>query len=228
VPPKHIGSVAKVVHETSRLLADQFTFTIIGSPRNRDATQEAEGIVYRSVDDRWDRLLTHRWASVMERLRGWNRHPLHREIYRPLYVRRAVSIFRDAGCEVVVVHQCPQWLPILRRGLPGVKLLFWGHAATYVEEAGKLRDQLALADGVIGCSQYIARRMEEQVPSLRGRAFTVYNGFDHERFFPDVSVERKKARLLYTGRVTPEKGVNVLVDGLCQDSRHLGFSGRSM
>lgn len=212
VPPRALGSVAKVVHETSQPLADRFAFTILGGPKRRDPDKEVDGIDYKVVGDLWDRRVSDRWATLLELTRRHRRHPLYREIYRPFYARRAAAIFEKAGCQIIVVHQCPQWLPILRRRLPKSKLLFWGHAATHVEEEGRLRDQLAHADGVIGCSDYVTHRMEEQVPSIQNRAFTVYNGFDPELFNPQPAVARSNWQLFYLGRVTPEKGVHVLVD----------------
>ena len=212
VPPRRLGSVAKVVHETSRLLVDRYALTIVGGANSRDAEKELKEITYNVVSDKLDKVFTHRWVSLIEMIRGLNRHQLHRETYRPIYARRAAEVFRAAGSRIVIVHQCPQWLPVLRRRLPDTTLLFWGHAATHVEEKGGLRDQLAHADAAIGCSQYVARRMEEQVPTLTGRVYTVYNGLDPEEFCPDPTVERAQRTLFYVGRVTPEKGVHVLVD----------------
>jgi glycosyltransferase involved in cell wall biosynthesis len=205
--------VSTVVHETTRRLADRFEFWIAGGATGRIPANEVPGIEYCALGDWADRRLFDNWVALRERLARHHEHAYYRRSYHPRYARRAAAWFERAGCDIVLVHEMPQWLPVVRRRLPDARLVFWAHSVLMVEgEADRLCRYIALADAVIGCSGFATRRIEARVPQLRGRGYVVANGFDPERFATDPECERSADLLAYVGRVTPEKGVHVLVD----------------
>jgi glycosyltransferase involved in cell wall biosynthesis len=70
---------------------------------------------------------------------------------------------------------------------------------------------------IIGCSNYIAEAIRARFPEVAERCHTLYNGVDTDRFRPmpegaTRGGSDKAERLLYVGRLSPEKGVHVLIE----------------
>jgi glycosyltransferase involved in cell wall biosynthesis len=90
------------------------------------------------------------------------------------------------------------------------------HAGAFVAVSGPIRDELALAG----------------IP--RNRIRSIPNGVDTRRFVPTADADRRRQRralglppvptALYAGRLAPEKGVDLLLDGWAQ-ARRLGCLG---
>jgi len=68
-------------------------------------------------------------------------------------------------------------------------------------------------DLVIGCSDYVTDAIKRRFPSLGRRCRTVHNGVDPDLFHPARDAKRDGIeRLLFVGRLSPEKGVHVLIE----------------
>jgi glycosyltransferase involved in cell wall biosynthesis len=76
--------------------------------------------------------------------------------------------------------------------------------------------RLEKVDAIVGCSEYITNKIRTCFPQHAGRCRTVYNGVDTDRFFNNNGKrwarEFHGRRLLFVGRVSPEKGVHVLLE----------------
>jgi glycosyltransferase involved in cell wall biosynthesis len=214
-----MNSLATIAHELTRLLADRYAFTVVAGTSGRDATREVSGIRYHALKSRLDRRLSEPWTRLTDRLQGRNRHKFYRETFYPFFARRAADLFHRAQCDTILIQQFPQWVPVLRRRNPNARIVVSAQAVTLVEEVGKLCEQLSQADAVIACSRYVLGRIEHQVPSLRGRGHVVYNGMNPGVYSVDPTIVRSERTLMYSGRITPDKGVHVLVDAfrlLCE------------
>lgn len=210
VPPKGQGSIAGKTHRLTEALADRYAFTVVGGATGRAPDREHPSIDYVAVDERLDRRYVDRLISHGSRLVGRGRHNFYQPLYHPLYIRRAAEALGQAGCATVLVHEFPQWLSTVRRKLPDARLMVWGGADSFIE-ADNLLPRLEEADGLIGSSRWLATRFVERVPSLSDRTHVVYSGIDVDTFRPEPDL-RPGNRLVYVGRVTPEKGVHLLVD----------------
>ena len=74
----------------------------------------------------------------------------------------------------------------------------------------RLRD----VDLITGCSDYITEKIKSRFPTIAARCHTVHDGVDTDRFCPDSEITAPNggsARLLYVGRLSPEKGILVLI-----------------
>jgi glycosyltransferase involved in cell wall biosynthesis len=76
-----------------------------------------------------------------------------------------------------------------------------------------IRRRLRHADLVVGCSDFVTERTREAFPEYAQKCVTVYNGADLKLF---GGAHRKppngRPRFLFVGRVSPEKGLHVLMD----------------
>ncbi len=80
-----------------------------------------------------------------------------------------------------------------------------------------IEPRLRKADLILGCSRYITEKIRKSFPSLAGRCQTLYNGADLVEFVSNPQKNKKKhelKQLLFVSRVTPEKGLHVLVEAL--------------
>ena len=71
--------------------------------------------------------------------------------------------------------------------------------------------QLRAVDLIFGCSDYITERIRKRFPAIATRC---HNGVDTDFFCPSPAepVTRDVTEdLLYVGRMSPEKGVHVLI-----------------
>jgi glycosyltransferase involved in cell wall biosynthesis len=74
--------------------------------------------------------------------------------------------------------------------------------------------RLAAADVVMGCSDHITNLVRERFAATPLRYVTVGNGIDPETMRPPSERRAASKRLLFVGRVSPEKGVHTLIDAM--------------
>jgi UDP-N-acetylglucosamine:(glucosyl)LPS alpha-1,2-N-acetylglucosaminyltransferase len=133
------------------------------------------------------------------------------------YVDRIVAYAESVRPDIVHVHNAPQFVPALRAGLPGARLLLHMHNEKPVRS-------LPALDALCGCSRYISDWFRAQ--GVQARRFAqLPNGVDVEAFRPAAPPARAAARsrfevpqdrfaVLYVGRISPEKGPDLLVEAM--------------
>jgi glycosyltransferase involved in cell wall biosynthesis len=75
--------------------------------------------------------------------------------------------------------------------------------------------RLPLVDRVLSCSDFVTRATQRRFPDHAHKCYTLYNGVDTSRFGPappSTPSDRAAHRLLFVGRLSPEKGVHVLLE----------------
>jgi glycosyltransferase involved in cell wall biosynthesis len=75
--------------------------------------------------------------------------------------------------------------------------------------------RLRKLDLIFGVSDYITEGIRICFPAIAERCHTVYNGVDTDRFCPSPAVPMQSSgtqRLLFVARLSPEKGVHVLIE----------------
>ena len=124
---------------------------------------------------------------------------------------------RRAGVDVVQIHNFTQFVPTVRAVNPEAKFLLhmnceWLNQLDY----DVMNRRLDQTDLVFGSSDYITDKVMDRFPHHADRCRTVYNGVDHEKFCPADDLlprdDDAPLRLLFVGRVSPEKGVHDLID----------------
>jgi glycosyltransferase involved in cell wall biosynthesis len=86
-----------------------------------------------------------------------------------------------------------------------------------------VRRRLRQVDLVLGVSDFVTDRIRQRFPEFASCCRTLYNGVDADFFRPDdLTPHEDRAggpRVTYVGRVSPEKGVHVLLDAFERVSR---------
>jgi glycosyltransferase involved in cell wall biosynthesis len=130
--------------------------------------------------------------------------------------RMAGLVPRDADVVVTNTFWAPALVPLRRRGrmlvAPNIARMPKGQLALY-RRAGRL----------LVVSQAVRAAVVAESPALAGRVRVVPNPIDTTAFRPAPEVAHAESlRLLYAGRLHPEKGIQVLIEA----ARRLAASGR--
>jgi len=138
------------------------------------------------------------------------------------YIRRVADYAKSVAARIVHLHNAPQFVAPLQSLLPAARLILHMHNEKNFHGMRKVAC-------LVGCSQYVVDwHRRRGFPAER--FFVLPNGVDVDRFSPgDIDVELRRRHgipddvfvVLYVGRISPEKGVDRLVDAIrilnCRD-----------
>jgi glycosyltransferase involved in cell wall biosynthesis len=212
------GSVAIVTWELARRLTDRHDVTIY-APRLDNELEEERGV---------ENVLIRRTSRAFRRVHKAIDFGTGLLCLKPPYFARPV-FFREYGVAIAdwlardtpdVVHLqiCSQFIPVIRRSVPRARIVFHTHDELLTRLNREMMERrLSMADAVVTCSDYVTERWRARFPRFAGKIHTVGNGVDLDRFQPDPESPTESAspaentEVLYVGRVSPEKGVHILV-----------------
>lgn len=132
------------------------------------------------------------------------------------YILWVAIDLRAEKCDVIHLHQFSQYAPIVRLFNPESHIVLHMNCEwlTQLDRTVMCR-RIHKADLLLGASEYIASKIENQFAEFKGSISTAYCGVD-PRLFDDRTAlhsdgTEKSVELLFIGRVSPEKGVHVLL-----------------
>lgn len=216
IPATHSGSISIITYQLARRLARSAEVVVYareekGFPREH----REEGVLYRRVSTNVDVWM----LKVLQRLSALRdpKRPLFSSaLYHLGYILQVANGLRRQGCDVVHIHQFSQFVPIVRALNPKARIVLHMNCEWLSRlHPSMIERRLCRADLVIGCSDYITDRIRRAFPQYAGRCQTLYNGVDVDCFAPGsegAALRRGGQRLLYAGRVSPEKGLHTLLD----------------
>jgi hypothetical protein len=140
-------------------------------------------------------------------------------LYNRRYFARAARIAVEHDCDVVHLMNFAQPARAVKRAHPQSQVVLHMHCDWLSQLNRRLvRSRAEHVDLVVGCSRYVTGRAQAVLPDLRCE--TLPNGVDVEAFHtgPDAPV-RANPRVLFVGRVSPDKGVHVLIETLAGQRR---------
>jgi glycosyltransferase involved in cell wall biosynthesis len=135
--------------------------------------------------------------------------------YHTFYAVRVALSIRASKHNIVIVNNFPQFASIIKLFNRSATVCLSMHCEWLSQFASagterRLRD----LDLIITCSHYLTQPIRKCFPRLASKCHTVHDGVDPNRFGPtsDGSAPNDGTqRLLYVGRLSPEKGVHVLI-----------------
>jgi glycosyltransferase involved in cell wall biosynthesis len=197
-------------------------------------SQIRDGVRYEPLstrlDDRlvrWIRRLESALSKVAPKGRPdlFYRYYYFRGLYSRGYATAAARLMHSRGVDVAIVNNFSQFLPVLSRRCPNAKIGILMHCDWLVElperRAGR---RLRSADLVTGCSDFISGGIRRRFPDLKARVETLYNGSSPDALAKDCNAADAQPSdanpgdkvILFVGRITPEKGVHVLISAMEQ------------
>jgi spore coat protein SA len=118
--------------------------------------------------------------------------------------------------DIAHIHEESEFIITVRALNPNIKIVLHMHCEWLTQLDHKMIEcRLNKTDLILSCSQYITDKTRKNFPSVAKSCHTLYNGVDLAIY----GIESKKnheplepKQLLYVSRVTPEKGIHVLID----------------
>ena len=215
--PVTAGSIPIWTYETAKRLAKDCE-VVIYARRNSEQLKQAydEGVEYRRVST-WGNRIGTGMARTLSRLYRRFRYLNSRLYYLPYPVRVALDLKRQ-GCDIVHIQNFSQFVPIIKALNPHIKIVLHMHCDWLSQfDYQVIADRMAQIDLMVGCSDYTTRRVQERFPQFAQCCCRVYNGVDTQQFSPAplkehlTESENDELKLLYVGRISPEKGLHTLL-----------------
>ncbi|NEO92978.1 MAG: glycosyltransferase family 4 protein, partial [Moorea sp. SIO3G5] len=219
-PPKS-GAVRLVSYALARRLVQlghEVLFYGAKAPHHQTDESVEEGIRYRRITAAWI-------DSVLEPLNyldQWNLSNPQRPFYASKWFycaayRKMARDMQRQQCDVIHLHIAFQFVPLMRAFNPKAKIIFHAHSDLLPQfDPPFVKQCLSSADLVIGCSDYITNQVRHYLPHIPCQ--TLYNGVDLHRFTVQSRLDHTQTpkQILFVGRISPEKGVHVLIDAFNQ------------
>ena len=147
-----------------------------------------------------------------------NKRPLvSSTLYYLDYALQVANDLRTQKCDIVHIHNFSQLVPVIRLLNPNIKIVLHMHCEWLTQlDRTMIAKRLHKVELILGCSEYITDKIRNTFPQYAGLCQTVYNGVDTDHFCNSngtkIAGGNCKKRLLFVGRVSPEKGVHVLLE----------------
>ncbi len=175
------------------------------------------GVMYRGVRIAVDRRL-NRFLSVLSRRPNDRRPIFASDLYFIGYAFNIARDLRRQQCDIVHIYNFPQFVPIIKAFNPRIRVVLNMHGEWLTQLKWRAIDKkLDLVDSIVGCSEFVTEKIRLHFPKVAKRCRSIYMGVDPDHFcVNEVSSHRTNGtkRLLFVGRVSPEKGLHVLLEAL--------------
>jgi glycosyltransferase involved in cell wall biosynthesis len=217
-PPVQGGSLAIWIYQVARICARRGHDTVVFANHGsliRSGFTRSENVNYIYTPTGLNRLLNkaHKTIFSASRASGSIRAdlPLFASAFQDLsYAMEVGRRSRRLKCDVVHIMNYSQLAPVIRMFNPDCKICLHMQCEWLTQLDFKVIERrLACVDFIIGVSDYITMKIARRFPQFKNRCVTVLNAAalaeesDRTKEQPDY--------VLFVGRVSPEKGVHVLV-----------------
>jgi glycosyltransferase involved in cell wall biosynthesis len=213
-PGKHGDSLSVLVWELARRLAVSCE-VIVYDRRLPDQpeTETVEKVQYRRLSPAYQEDLLVRGLKRLSRFRDPRRPLFASRWFQRSHIGPIARDLRRQRCDFVVVENMPQYPSIIRKFNPATRIALHMHCEWLNQlDRRMISRQLQSVDLILGVSNYITRRARAALPEHAARCQTLLNGCDASRFQPVGRNGSGPKRLLFLARLTPEKGVHVLIE----------------
>lgn len=218
VLPPNQNSIGLIIYNSARCLARDAEVTVYLQQRGDSPQVEVQdGITYRHISTRLDEAMV---AFMGRYPRFFDTAKLFASSYYYLsYILQISLDLRKRDIDVVHIVNFSQFAPVVKRFNPGCKVALEMQCEWLEQLNRRVCDKrLAKVDLVTGSSNHIADGVRKVFPHLDIPVQTAYNGFDEQRFAPgqidSKSDADSAATLIFVGRVSPEKGVHLLIEAM--------------
>jgi glycosyltransferase involved in cell wall biosynthesis len=176
-----------------------------------------DGVHYRRFSTHWDSRLL-KYSMLIRKALGIQRPLFSSDLWYPGYALRIALDLRKQGCDIAHVYNYPQFAALIKFLNPTVRVILNMHGELLTQVSfTNLNERLRTIDLVISCSEFVTRPTRTKFPRIASRCKTIPMGvspdtFSCSRRSTSDDAGPSRLRLLYVGRVSPEKGLHVLLD----------------
>lgn len=213
IAPPSMNSIGIWSNEIARCLAHSGHQVTVYARRGRSRQNEiGDGVRTRyipSLPNRWQRALIHRlYRDRLTPEKPFFASPL----YFLDYALQIALDLRLRGAKIAHLQNFSQFAPILRAFNPGMQIGLHMRCEWLTQLDERTIDRrLRAVDHIFGISEYITEKIRQRFPQHAHKCQTLYNGVDVRQFTPSEQPLNGTRRLLMMGRISPEKGVHVML-----------------
>ena len=234
VPPNPGGSIGIWTWEIARRMAASHEVVVCARRRQGDpAREQHSGVRFERLSVEPDRWL-YAFIRRVLRFRDPCRPGFASMLWHLCYAYQAARALRMHRCQIIHIHNFSQFVPIVRRLNPRARIVLHMHCEWLSQlDSAMVARRLAQADSVVCCADYLTQRVRQRFPRYARRCLTIHNGVDLAGFSAPADRARPASgsrRVVFVGRVSPEKGVHVLLEAFrevvrCRPETHLEIIG---
>lgn len=220
VLPPIKNSIGLWTYEVARRLARTCDVTVYSrGKRYVNKAKYLEQVQYRFVTILPDKRL-QRLVNLFSEFSKVKRPFFFSSMYHLGYILQIAIALRLHQYDIAHIYNFSQFVPIIRALNPKIKIVLNMRCEWLTQlDRAMIEKRLSQVDLVIGCSEYITNKIRKSFPDLDTRCQTVHPGRDIDRFAPDnssnnITKKNEGKRLLFVGRISPEKGLHILLDAL--------------
>jgi glycosyltransferase involved in cell wall biosynthesis len=221
------GSVEIVTYELASRLAKQCEVIIYSMKgRYREDSEVYQGVLHRRIPADEDEKFSYFGSNIDRRLARTRfnniRHPLHASMLCGfMYALRLAKHLKSEKCDIVHIQNYSQFVPIIKAFNPKIKIALQMHCEWLTQlNRTMIEHRLNKTDLILGVSKYLTEKTRYKFPQFSERCQTLYNGVNASLFARENGQETLKKNgakhVLFVGRVSPEKGVHVLLDAFAR------------
>ncbi len=221
-PPVRGGSLALWIYYMAGICAKRGHQTFIFGNQGdafRSQTVISEDIEYHFTATGMDRLLNRALSTGRKLLDGRQKDNAADAFKRPVflsswhhrgYARAVARKVRQLQCDVVHIMNYSQLVPVIRKAHPRAIIALHMQCEWLTQlDVATIKPRLEQTDLIVGCSEYITRKVAAAFPEYAARCVTVPNAAD---IVPDKGEPAPNNQtVLFVGRLSPEKGVHDLI-----------------
>jgi len=216
-----LGSIPTWTYEVARRLAwncDLIVYSRRGFSRQK--VEVDQRIQYRSLLA-WGVI---KFINLFTKFDDVKRPLFASSLYNLMYALQVAKDLRQQQCDIVHIHNFSQFAPIIRAFNPKIKIVLHMHCEWLTQlDSTMIAKRLCQVDLIVGCSEYITNKVRKKFPQFASRCQTIYNGVNIAPSEQNNNITTNKAiknRLLFVGRISPEKGVHILLDAFQKVAWH--------
>jgi glycosyltransferase involved in cell wall biosynthesis len=216
--PNPADSVGIVTAQIVRRLApkcDVIVYTPAKGKTLQKTSESHEGVNYQYIPTVSDKLL----LKILDKIPGIftkKKPDYDSSLYYLTYGWIVANELKKQKIDIVHIHNFSQFIPLIRLLNPKIKIAIHMHCQWLSQlDRDAIARRLKYADLIVGCSEFITEKVRQQFPEYTSKCQTVYNGVDSHFFNQKVKKDNEQndiKKLLFVGRVSPEKGVHVLLE----------------
>lgn len=215
-PGDSIGIVTAQIVRRLAPTCDVIVYTPAKGKTLKKTTESHEGVKYQFIPTVSDKLLLKIINKIPE-IFSTNKPDYASSLYYWTYGLIVANEIKKQKIDIVHIHNFSQFIPIVRSLNPKIKIAIHMHCQWLSQlDRDAIARRLHHADLIVGCSEFITEKVRQQFPEFASKCQTVYNGVDSHFFNQKVKDESNDRddikKLLFVGRVSPEKGVHVLLE----------------
>jgi spore coat protein SA len=236
VLPPHQNSIGIWTYKVAPHLAKVHEVIVYArQTRLQKDSGELEGVKYVFIPSLPNRV-NDRLAKLVARRPDPKKPVVAADYFYLDYILPVALDIRRKGIEIVHIHNFTQFAPIVKAFNPNVKLVMHMNCEWLSQlDLGWVERRMRSTDLVLGSSNYIAEKVRQRLPQYAQICQAVYNGVDPDLFNSSTAsnekeTENQEQRVLFVGRVSPEKGVHILIEAFqkvvaCFPQAHLDIVG---